>query len=306
MKGGRVTAEKVAWYQVKRGELKPPRDPGDFLKTRLREASLDDAVGLLTSRDLDSYIDLEQVGGNLKVRCIATVGLSNALRVGDPPGLLSSVGTINLLCQISVPFKDDALLEALALATEARTLAILESGVPSIQSGEPATGTGTDCIVIAAPAGEGGLAYSGKHTLAGHLIGKAVHEAIRQGAEAWKGGVALSKITVYQKPTCTTCKEVYAALKESGIDFEAVNYYLDPIPKEKLKELLRKMGRKASELLRKKEPIYKELELDKKPRSEEELVDLLVKYPDLIERPIVEKENRAILARPAERLKEIL
>ena len=61
-----------------------------------------------------------------------------------------------------------------------------------------------------------------------------------------------AKITVYQKPTCTTCREVYSALKESGVDFEAVNYYLDPIPRDKLKELLKKMGISATELLRKK------------------------------------------------------
>jgi len=47
------------------------------------------------------------------------------------------------------------------------------------------------------------------------------------------------EIIVYQKPTCTTCRQVYAALKESGVDFEAVNYYTDPIPKGKLLDLLR-------------------------------------------------------------------
>ena len=116
----------------------------------------------------------------------------------------------------------------------------------------------------------------------------------------------MSKITVYQKPTCTTCRQVYQALKEKGIDFEAVNYYLEPIPKKKLRELLAKMGLGAAELLRKKEPIYKELKLDEKKLSEEELIDLMARHPDLIERPIVEKGAKAILARPAERLKEIL
>ena len=116
----------------------------------------------------------------------------------------------------------------------------------------------------------------------------------------------MSKVTVYQKPTCTTCREVYAALKESGVGFEAVNYYLDPIPKPKLKELLKKMGISAQELLRTKEPIYKELNISEKKLSDDQIVDLMVKYPDLIQRPIVEKGAKAILARPAERLKEIL
>ena len=116
----------------------------------------------------------------------------------------------------------------------------------------------------------------------------------------------MPKITIYQKPTCTTCRQVHAALKEAGVDFNAVDYYVDPIPKAKLKELLKKMGISASELLRAKEEIYKKLNLAEKKLSEEELIDLMAKHPDLIQRPIVEKGARAILARPAERLKEIL
>lgn len=113
-------------------------------------------------------------------------------------------------------------------------------------------------------------------------------------------------IVIYQKPTCTTCRQVYAALKESGVDFDAVNYYLDPIPKSKLKQLLKKMGLKPRDLLRTKEAIYKTLRLGERKLTDEEIVDLLVEHPDLIQRPIVEKGARAILARPAERLKEIL
>ncbi len=114
------------------------------------------------------------------------------------------------------------------------------------------------------------------------------------------------KITVYQKPTCTTCRQVYAALKESGVDFEAVDYYTDPIPKTKLKELLKKMGLEARALLRTKEEIYRKLKLADRDLTENEIVDLMVEHPDLIQRPIVEKGSRAILARPAERLKDIL
>jgi arsenate reductase (glutaredoxin) len=114
------------------------------------------------------------------------------------------------------------------------------------------------------------------------------------------------KITIYQKPTCTTCRQVYAALKESGVDFDSVNYYTDPISKAKLKELIGKMGVKAPELFRTKEEMYKKLKLAGKDLSDDEAIGLMVKHPDLIQRPIVEKGNRAILARPAERLKELL
>jgi len=113
-------------------------------------------------------------------------------------------------------------------------------------------------------------------------------------------------IVVYQKPTCTTCRQVHAALEESGVDFEAVDYYVDPIPRAKLIELLRKMGMKPRELLRTREEIYRKMKLGERELSDAEIVDLMIEHPDLIQRPIVEKGAKAILARPAERLKEIL
>ena len=116
----------------------------------------------------------------------------------------------------------------------------------------------------------------------------------------------MPKLIVYQKPSCTTCRTVYRVLKESGVDFDAVDYYVTPIPKRKLQELLRKMGIPASKLLRTNEPTYKELHLGEKVLTDDQIIDLLVKFPDLIQRPIVEKGSKAILARPAERIKEIL
>ena len=113
-------------------------------------------------------------------------------------------------------------------------------------------------------------------------------------------------MTVYQKPTCTTCRQVHSILTENGASFNAIDYYVDPIPKAKLKELIRKMGITAEALLRKKEAVYKELKLADKNLSDDQLIDLMAKHPDLIQRPIVEKGARAILARPADRIKEIL
>ena len=114
------------------------------------------------------------------------------------------------------------------------------------------------------------------------------------------------KITIYQKPTCTTCRQVHAMLREAGVDFEAVDYYTDPIPKTKLKELLRKMNLSARDLLRSKEDVYKTLGLGERELTDDEIIDVMVKHPDLIQRPIVEKGARAVLARPPERLREIL
>lgn len=114
------------------------------------------------------------------------------------------------------------------------------------------------------------------------------------------------KITIYQKPSCTTCRQVYAALRDANVDFESVDYYVDPIPKARLKELVRKMGIPARQLLRTNEERYKTLRLAQRELTEDEILDLMVAHPDLIQRPIVERGARAILARPAERLREIL
>jgi len=116
----------------------------------------------------------------------------------------------------------------------------------------------------------------------------------------------MSKITVYEKPTCTTCRKVAKAFSEQGIDFEKVNYYIKPFTKSKLKELLSKMSMEPSELLRKNDEAYKQLKSKIAQLTEDEILDLMIKNPDLVQRPIIEKGNRAILARPPERIKELM
>lgn len=116
----------------------------------------------------------------------------------------------------------------------------------------------------------------------------------------------MPKITVYEKPTCTTCRKVSKALTEAGIDFEKVNYYIEPFSKKKLKELLNKMNMKPSELLRKNDVVYKKLKSKMEKLSEDEILNLMVENPDLVQRPIVEVGNKAILARPPEKIKELL
>lgn len=115
----------------------------------------------------------------------------------------------------------------------------------------------------------------------------------------------MKKITVYEKPTCTTCRKVTKALIESGVDFEKVNYYIKPFSKIKLQSLLKKMKMKPSELLRKNEKVYKELKIKDKKYTEDQILNLMIKYPDLVQRPIIEKGSKTILARPPERIKEI-
>lgn len=116
----------------------------------------------------------------------------------------------------------------------------------------------------------------------------------------------MATITIYQKPTCSTCREVVKLVQASGQPFTAINYYEQPLTKGRLKELLKKAGLRAADVLRTKEDAYKTHVAKKKTLSEEELVDLMIAHPDLIQRPLVEKGDRVILARPPETVKTIL
>ncbi len=95
-------------------------------------------------------------------------------------------------------------------------------------------------------------------------------------------------------------------LRASSIPFEKINYYLAPIGEKKLRELIKKMGIKPRELLRTSEAIYRELRLGKKDLSDDEVIALMVEHPDLIQRPIVERGDRAVLGRPTGNVKALL
>ncbi len=116
----------------------------------------------------------------------------------------------------------------------------------------------------------------------------------------------MADITIYQKPTCTTCKEVFQILKETNTDFDAVDYFTDPIPKARLRELIQKIGLPVEALIRKKDQLYSDLRLGEKQLTEDQWLDLLAIYPDLLQRPIVEKGDKAIVARPARKIREFL
>jgi len=95
-------------------------------------------------------------------------------------------------------------------------------------------------------------------------------------------------------------------LRESGIPYDKVNYYIEPLSRKNLTELLRKMNMEPRDLLRKGEAAYKELGLAEDKFSDSELIALMVEHPDLIQRPIVERGDRAVLGRPTENVKELL
>ncbi len=105
------------------------------------------------------------------------------------------------------------------------------------------------------------------------------------------------KITIYHNNMCSKSREAMCLLEEEGVEIEVVEY-LKNIPKKKeLKDLLKKLGIKAHDLMRKGELEYLD-HVKGKTLTESEMIDLLVKFPKLIERPIVVKGDKAIIGRP--------
>jgi arsenate reductase len=112
-------------------------------------------------------------------------------------------------------------------------------------------------------------------------------------------------VIVYHNPRCSKSRCALDLLKEKGIDYEVVEY-LNDVPSEKeLKNVITLLGIKPEELLRKGEDDFKN-HFKGKNLSDDEWIAAMVKYPKLIERPIVLKGNKAVVARPAERILEIL
>ena len=113
-------------------------------------------------------------------------------------------------------------------------------------------------------------------------------------------------LTVYEKPTCSTCRKLCALLTERGVDFESIDYHLTGIKEGELRELLHKLGSGPREILRMREPLVKDIDLGEPGVSDEELIAQMAAYPELIQRPIVVCGDRALLARPIERALELL
>ena len=93
--------------------------------------------------------------------------------------------------------------------------------------------------------------------------------------------------------------------RENNIDFERVNYFSSELTEAKLRDLLRKANLAPFEVLRKGEKVYKELNLSAK-NSPDELIKAIIENPNLLQRPIVEVGDKAVLARPIEKVKELL
>ena len=116
----------------------------------------------------------------------------------------------------------------------------------------------------------------------------------------------MTRVVVYEKRTCTTCRNLADLLESQGVDFARVEYHVDGLPEDKLRELLAKAGLRPGDVLRAREPLAAELDLVDKPPPDDELIRLMAEHPQLVQRPIVERGDRAVLARPVERALELL
>ena len=110
------------------------------------------------------------------------------------------------------------------------------------------------------------------------------------------------KIVIYQKPTCSKCRATLSLLKESGEEFESINYYETPLTIDKLRELVQKLNLPVRDLLRQDEPSAGNLGA----ASDDEIIKAMVENPDLIQRPIVVRGSKARLCRPPENVMELL
>ncbi len=193
---GFVTAQTVVWREVGPGELGPEVDADRWFAGELAAAGLDAAVAMLTARDVASYVCGTAKVEGVRAGSIVTLGLRNGERIGarrvtaQRDRTREGAGTINILAYVDRPLTDAALVEASALVVQARTVALVEAGYRASGMSEAVTGTGTDCVVMAAPAapdGEpyAGAPYAGMHTAIGEAVGACVLDAVRQAAADW-------------------------------------------------------------------------------------------------------------------------
>jgi len=179
---GFVKARRLLWREVRNADLSPDLDVATWLAAELDAHGTADAVTFLTSRDVTCYTEQKVQLADSQAHAVATVGLSNAERVGHRVDRSDKDwGTINVGLKLNQPLSQAALLETMSIAVQARTAAVMDAGL-TLPAGT-ATGTGTDCVAVACPAGD--TPYAGMHTQIGEAAGRAVYEAVARGAQDW-------------------------------------------------------------------------------------------------------------------------
>jgi arsenate reductase len=117
---------------------------------------------------------------------------------------------------------------------------------------------------------------------------------------------SLKSVTIYHNPRCTKSRQTLALLEQRGIKPKVIEYLVTPPTEAELKRLLKLLGISPRELLRTKEEEYKQAKLDRPDVTDAEIIHALVKYPRLMERPIVVVGNKAVLGRPPENVLKII
>lgn len=179
---GFVQGSQIVWRQVSNADLPPGMDVRLWLADELKRRNCEDAVALLTSRVIARFETRTAKAGGVQAQAVATVGLSNGERVGTRVDYAGrDWGTINVAVRLDTGLGQTGLLEAMSIAVQARTAAVMDARF-NLPTGI-ATGTGTDCVAIAAPTGT--AEFAGLHTDFGEAIGRAVYDAVAAGAAAW-------------------------------------------------------------------------------------------------------------------------
>lgn len=100
------------------------------------------------------------------------------------------------------------------------------------------------------------------------------------------------KPMIYHKSSCITCKRTLSEIQRMKIEIEQRDFFKEPFSETELKKIIKMSGMKPREFLRKKDKTYKELDLENSKHTDSQLIQLMVKYPGLIKRPIIIKDNK--------------
>ncbi len=112
-------------------------------------------------------------------------------------------------------------------------------------------------------------------------------------------------ITIYHNPRCQKSREGLKFLQQSGQDFKVIEYLKAPFSEEELRSILSKLQIKPLDLIRKNEAIWKS-DFRGKPLTDNQIIQAMLHYPKLIERPIIANETLAIIGRPVDKIQDIL
>jgi iron complex transport system ATP-binding protein len=182
-----VPANPSALRQATAGQWADPARSLGRLAVRLKVAM--PMVGLMTAVPMKQVVVDREQSGPLWIECFCTVGVTNAVRAGDPLTAVNRInrrpdpGTINIILITNATLTMTAMVGAVQVATESKTGTLMKNRVPSVfGKSSLATGTGTDAVVVASSLdGVHRVQYSGTHTEIGSMIGRLVSRCVQAG-----------------------------------------------------------------------------------------------------------------------------